>query len=77
MKKFMQEKTSAEIFLKVSKTGKIVIIETEMFCFIERLPLNPLQPGVAYLYPLKTSEKTLGFLMFTECIDKHHRAVVG
>ena len=36
--------------------------------------LNPLQPGIAYLYPLKTSEN-LGFLMFSGGINKKHRAL--
>ena len=31
--------------------------------------INPLQPGVAFLYPLKTSEN-LGFLMFSGGIEK-------
>ena len=35
------------------------------------IPLvNPLQPGVAYLYPQKTSS-------FQGGIDKQHRAVMG
>ena len=32
--------------------------------------LNPLQPDVSCLYPLKTLEKPLGFLMFLGGIDK-------
>ena len=39
--------------------------------------INPLQPGVAFLYPLKTSENLLSFLMFSERIEKQHRAVMG
>ena len=35
--------------------------------------INPLQPGVASLYPLKTS----GFLMFSGGREKQHRAVMG
>ena len=31
---------------------------------------NPLQPSVAFLYPLKTSEN--GFLMFSGAIEKQH-----
>ena len=39
---------------------------------------NPLQPDVGYLYPLKTSENLpKDFLMFSEGIDKQHRAVMG
>ena len=34
---------------------------------------NPLQPGVAYLYLLKTK----GFLMFSGGIDKQRQAVMG
>ena len=37
---------------------------------------NPLQPGVAYLYPLKTSENLKVFLCF-RVIDKQHWAVMG
>ena len=40
------------------------------------LSISPLQPCVAYLYPLKTS-KPKGFLMFSGCIDKQHWAVMG
>ena len=37
--------------------------------------INPLQPGVAYLYPL--SIPPLSFLMFSEgIIDKQHPAVM-
>ena len=36
--------------------------------------INPLQPGVAYLYPL--SIPPLSFLMFSEGIDKQHPAVM-
>ena len=37
---------------------------------------NPLQPGVAYLYPLKTSQKQ-GFPMFSGGTDKRSWAVMG
>ena len=37
---------------------------------------NSLQPGVAYLYPLKTSEPKC-FLMFSEGIDKQRQVVMG
>ena len=37
---------------------------------------NPLQPGVAYLYPLKASENLEVFYVFRG-IDKQHRAVMG
>ena len=37
---------------------------------------NPLQPGVAFLYLLKTSEN-LGFLIFSEGIEEQHRVVMG
>ena len=40
------------------------------------MAINPLQPSVASLYPLKTSEN-LGFLMFSGGIDKQHWAVMG
>ena len=36
-----------------------------------------LQAGVAFLYPLKTPEKPLGFLMFPAGIGKQHRTVMG
>ena len=41
--------------------------------------LNPLQPNVAFPYPLKTSEnlKPLGFLMFSGGIEKQHWAVMA
>ena len=38
---------------------------------------NPLHPGVAFLYPLKTSKRSLGFLMFSGGIDKQHKPVMG
>ena len=44
---------------------------------ISLLILNKLQPSVAFLYPLKASEKPLGFLMFSGGIKKQHRAVMG
>ena len=45
--------------------------------------INPLQRGVAFLYPLKTSEnlenirKPKGFLMLSGGIEKQHRVVMG
>ena len=39
--------------------------------------INPLQPGVTFLFPLKTSETPLGFLMFSGGIEKQHLAVKG
>ena len=39
--------------------------------------MNPLQPGVAYLYPLKPIRKPIGFLMFSGDIDKQKRAVMA
>ena len=44
-------------------------------CFDLKL-FNQLQPDVAYLYPLKTSEN-IGFMMFSGHMDKQHRAVIG
>ena len=41
------------------------------------MELNPLQPGVAYLYPPESVRKPLDFLMFSGSIDKQHRAVIG
>ena len=38
---------------------------------------NPLQPDVAFLYTLKTSEKPLGFLMFSVGTENQNRAVMG
>ena len=38
--------------------------------------LNPLQPGVAFLYPPKNIRKPKGFL-FSGGIEKQHRAVIG
>ena len=58
----------------------------DCFCFLEGTNgsspiivsnINPLQPGVAFLYPLKTSENLKGFLMFSGGIEKQHRAVIG
>ena len=40
------------------------------------LALNPLQPGVAFLYPLKYIRIAKGFLMFLGSIEKQHRAVM-
>ena len=45
-----------------------------IFC---ELWFNPLQPGVAFLYPLKTSRKPIDFLMFSGGKEKQHRAVMG
>ena len=39
--------------------------------------INPLQASVAFLCPLKTSEKPKGFLMFSVGIEKQHGAVMG
>ena len=38
---------------------------------------NPLEPSVAYLHSLKTSEKPLGFLMFSGGIDKQNQALMS
>ena len=38
-----------------------------------QVSFHPLQPGVAFLYPLKTS----GFLMFSGGIEKQRRDVMG
>ena len=38
--------------------------------------INPLEPGIAYLYSLKISENSLGFLIFSGGIDKQRRAVM-
>ena len=38
-----------------------------------RSDISPLQPGVAYLHPMKTSEN----LMFSGGIDKQQWAVMG
>ena len=35
--------------------------------------INPLQPGVAFLYSLKIS----GFLMFSGSIEKQHQVIMG
>ena len=39
--------------------------------------ISPLQSSVAYLYPLKTSEKPKGFLMFSGGIYKQHLPLMG
>ena len=54
----------------------MVIYSLQYIYWSWNLQLNPLQPGVDYLYPLKTSEN-LGFLMFSGGIDKQYRAVMG
>ena len=41
------------------------------------IKFNPLQPGVAFLYPLKTSKNLKDILMFSEGIEKQRRAVMG
>ena len=38
--------------------------------------INPLQPGDAFLYPLKTSENLKVFSMFSGGKGKQHRAVM-
>ena len=43
-------------------------------CTFVLLEINPLKPGVAFLYPLKTSANL--FLMFSGGIGKQHRAVM-
>ena len=43
---------------------------------LERSTINPLQPVVANLYPLKSSENLLGFFMFSGGMDKQHRTVM-
>ena len=51
-----------------------------MWSFILDQNINPLQPGVAFLYPLKISEnlgKPKGFLMFSGGIEKQHRMFSG
>ena len=39
------------------------------------ITFNPLHAGVAYLYPLETSENR--FLIFSGGIDKQHQSVMG
>ena len=51
-----------------------MIIETIPGCLISCI--NPLQPGVAFLYPLKTLEN-LKVLMFSGDIEKQHPAEIG
>ena len=46
------------------------------FVFEQFLAINLLEPGVAYLYPLKI-RKPKGFLMFSWGIDKQHWALMG
>ena len=41
-----------------------------------RIALNPLQPGVAFLYLLKILEN-LSFLMFSGGIEKQHLAIMS
>ena len=41
-----------------------------------QISFNPLQPGVAFLYPLKTSNPE-GFLGFSGGIEKQHQTVMG
>ena len=42
-----------------------------------KIYFNPLQHGVAFLYPLKTSEKPKGFMILSGGIEKQHQAVMG
>ena len=51
-------------------------IHMKLFAYADT-SFNPLQPSVAFLYPLKTSEKPLDFLMFSGGIEKQHRAVMS
>ena len=45
--------------------------------FLIKFEFNPLQPGVAFLYPLKTFRKPLGFLMFSGSVEKQYWTVMG
>ena len=38
---------------------------------------NPLQPGVAFLYPPENIRKPKGFLIFSGGIEKQHGALMG
>ena len=45
--------------------------------FFYRMKFNPLQPGVALLYPPESIRKPLGFLMFSGGIEKQQQAAMG
>ena len=57
-----------EIFL-IRVTRQVVIV------VLINSPFNPLQPSVAYLYPLENIRELLGFLMFSGGIDKERLAL--
>ena len=39
--------------------------------------INSLQPGVGFLYPLKTLRQPLGFLMLSGGTEKQHQVRMG
>ena len=45
--------------------------------FSQRSVFNPLQPGVAFLYPPENIRKLLGFLIFSRGAEKQQQAVMG
>ena len=53
-----------------------VYLKSIFFCFQKYWEPNPLQPGVAFLHPLKTSENLKVFWCFQGGIDKQHQAVM-
>ena len=79
MRSYFCEKLASGVSLiflpKVLIWNKIELLASNLLNFSELVvnKRNPLQPGVAFLYPLKT----LGFLMFSEGIEKQHRAAMG
>ena len=50
---------------------------SSIFVILFYCQFNPLQPGVAFLYPPENIRKPKGFLMFSGGIEKQHRAVMG
>ena len=62
-----------------SKISYALITKAHLIEFrnIESVTLNPLQPGVAYLYPPENIRKPKGFRMFSGGIDKQQRVAMG
>ena len=50
------KKNSISSFKKLTKTDEHCVIKVIAILFVRMEAFNPLQPGVAYLYPLKVSE---------------------
>ena len=59
--------------LKVGNTNPKIIWKAKN----QLSALNPLQPGCCFFIPPVNTRKHLGFLMFSEGIEKQHPSVMG